>query len=170
MLWIFYTWKVNFSSLFSAFCFLKSIYFWAFHSTPNLSTELVLVVMSICFLLDYMLFTTLSMSEKITKGIIYRSLKLGIVPGPTASPGPSQPSVYTSRTSIDASSFSWNEKKSRQGKESSILTRACLIPLVGDSGAAGYVLIRIPSLIGRKFSVEVSFIFFLLFFFKLFCT
>lgn len=76
-------------------------------------------------------------------GKVLQSLKLGIVPGPTASPGPSQPSVYTSRTSIDASSFSWNEKKSRQGKESSILTRACLIPLVGDSGAAGALLRRL---------------------------
>lgn len=67
-----------------------------------------------------------------------RSLKLGIVPGPTASPGSSQPLVYTIRNSADASGFSWNDKRSRQGKESSILTRSCLSSLSGDSDAPGY--------------------------------
>ncbi|OMO77694.1 hypothetical protein CCACVL1_14886 [Corchorus capsularis] len=71
-----------------------------------------------------------------------QSLKLGIVPGPTASPGSCQPLVYTIRNS-DVSSFSWNDKKTRQGKESSILTRTCLYPLSGDNGAAGTLLRRL---------------------------
>ncbi|KAA3471825.1 F-box protein SKIP17-like [Gossypium australe] len=66
-----------------------------------------------------------------------QSLKLGIVPGPTGSPGSCQPLVYTIRNSGDVSSFSWNEKRTRQGKESSILTRSCLYPLSGDKGATG---------------------------------
>lgn len=69
---------------------------------------------------------------------VLRSLKLGIVPGPTVSPGARQPLVYSIRNSVDGSNFSWNEKRTRQGKESSILTRSCLNPLSGDSGAAGY--------------------------------
>ncbi|KAA0064067.1 F-box protein SKIP17-like isoform X1 [Cucumis melo var. makuwa] len=56
-----------------------------------------------------------------------QSLKLGIVPGPTSSPGSCQPLVY------NVSSFSWNDKRSRQGKESSVLTRSCLSPLGGAS-------------------------------------
>ncbi|XP_031744887.1 F-box protein At4g02733 isoform X3 [Cucumis sativus] len=56
-----------------------------------------------------------------------QSLKLGIVPGPTSSPGSCQPLVY------NVSSFSWNDKRSRQGKESSVLTRSCLNPLGGAS-------------------------------------
>lgn len=68
-----------------------------------------------------------------------RSLKLGIVPGPTTSPGSSQPLVYTIRSSVDVSNFSWNDKKTRQGKESPILTRTCLSPLSADGSAAGYV-------------------------------
>ncbi|XP_031744886.1 F-box protein At4g02760 isoform X2 [Cucumis sativus] len=56
-----------------------------------------------------------------------KSLKLGIVPGPTSSPGSCQPLVY------NVSSFSWNDKRSRQGKESSVLTRSCLNPLGGAS-------------------------------------
>ncbi|TYG45021.1 hypothetical protein ES288_D11G141900v1 [Gossypium darwinii] len=72
-----------------------------------------------------------------------RSLKLGIVPGPTSSPGSCQPLVYSIRNSVDVSSFSWNDKKTRQGKESSILTRSCLYPLSGDNGAAGTLLRRL---------------------------
>ncbi|XWS46833.1 hypothetical protein CRYUN_Cryun14cG0102200 [Craigia yunnanensis] len=72
-----------------------------------------------------------------------QSLKLGLVPGPTASPGSCQPLVYTIRNSVDVSSFSWNDKRTRQGKESSILTRSCLYPLSGDSGAAGTLLRRL---------------------------
>ncbi|XP_037492551.1 F-box protein SKIP17, partial [Jatropha curcas] len=58
-------------------------------------------------------------------GKALQSLKLGIVPGPTVSPGSCQPLVYSIRNSIDVSNFSWNDKKTRQGKESSILTRSC---------------------------------------------
>ncbi|KAK8639515.1 hypothetical protein V6N13_137890 [Hibiscus sabdariffa] len=72
-----------------------------------------------------------------------QSLKLGIVPGATASPASSQPLVYTIRNSVDVSSFSWNDKRTRQGKESSILTRSCLYPLSGDNGATGTLLRRL---------------------------
>ncbi|KAF5455024.1 hypothetical protein F2P56_024643 [Juglans regia] len=69
-----------------------------------------------------------------------RSLKLGIVPGPTVTPGSCQPLVYTIKNSVDVSNFSWNDKRSRQGRESSILTRSCLSPLVGDNAAPGTLL------------------------------
>ncbi|GFZ04732.1 hypothetical protein Acr_17g0003040 [Actinidia rufa] len=75
-------------------------------------------------------------------GKVLQSIKLGLVPGPTASPGSSQSLVYTIRNSVDASGFSWNDKRSRQGKESSILTRSCLSSLSGDSDAPGYVELR----------------------------
>ena len=70
---------------------------------------------------------------------LLRSLKLGIVPGPTQSPGSCEALVYSIRNSVDVTNFSWNDKRTRQGKESSVLTRSCLYPLSGDSGAAGYV-------------------------------
>lgn len=76
-------------------------------------------------------------------GKVLQSLRLGIVPGPTLSPGSSQPLVYTIRNSVDAAGFSWNDKRSRQGKESSILSRSCLTALSGDSGAAGALLKRL---------------------------
>ncbi|XP_052170129.1 F-box protein At4g02733-like [Diospyros lotus] len=76
-------------------------------------------------------------------GKVLQSLKLGIVPGPTASLGSSQPLVYTIRNSTDASGFSWNDKRSRQGKESSILTRSCLSSLSGDIDAPGALLRRL---------------------------
>jgi F-box/leucine-rich repeat protein 2/20 len=47
--------------------------------------------------------------------------------------------VYGIQNAVEVSNFSWNDKKTRQGKESSILSRSCLNPLSGDSGAAGYV-------------------------------
>uniref|UniRef100_A0A2P2KCG8 F-box domain-containing protein n=4 Tax=Rhizophora mucronata TaxID=61149 RepID=A0A2P2KCG8_RHIMU len=72
-----------------------------------------------------------------------QSLKLGIVPGPISSPGSCQPLVYSIRNSLDFSNFSWNDKKTRQGKESSILTRSCLNPLSGESSAAGTLLRRL---------------------------
>ncbi|XP_031272205.1 F-box protein SKIP17-like [Pistacia vera] len=72
-----------------------------------------------------------------------QSLQLGIVPGPTASPWSCQSLVYTIRNSVDVSSFSWNDKKTRQGKESFILTRTCLNPLSGESGAPGSLLRRL---------------------------
>ncbi|PSS06403.1 F-box protein [Actinidia chinensis var. chinensis] len=76
-------------------------------------------------------------------GKVLQSIKLGLVPGPTASPGSSQSLVYTIRNSVDASGFSWNDKRSRQGKESSILTRSCLSSLSGDSDAPGALLRRL---------------------------
>jgi hypothetical protein len=51
-----------------------------------------------------------------------RSLKLGIVPGPTLPHGSCQPLVYGIRNAVEVSNFSWNDKKTRQG-----------------NGAAGYV-------------------------------
>ncbi|KAE8681723.1 ribonuclease HI-like [Hibiscus syriacus] len=76
-------------------------------------------------------------------GKSFRSLKLGIVPGPTSSPGSCEPLVYIFQNSVDVSSFSWNEKKTRQGKESLILTRTCLYPLSVDNGTAGALLRRL---------------------------
>lgn len=76
-------------------------------------------------------------------GKVLQSLKLGIVPSPTAFLGSSEPLVFTIRNSVDASGFSWNDKRSRQGKESSILTRSCLSSLSGDNGAAGALLRRL---------------------------
>ncbi|KAL5561689.1 hypothetical protein UlMin_031436 [Ulmus minor] len=76
-------------------------------------------------------------------GKALRSLKLGVVPGPNALPGSCQPLVYTIRNSVDVSSFSWNDKRSRQGRESWILTRSCLSPLFGDSDAPGTLLRRL---------------------------
>ena len=69
---------------------------------------------------------------------ICRSLKLGIIPSPpVASLCSSQALMYSMRNSSDTSGFSWNDKKSRQGKETSVLTRSCLAPLIGDGGTAG---------------------------------
>ncbi|GAB4829504.1 hypothetical protein Ancab_019177 [Ancistrocladus abbreviatus] len=75
-------------------------------------------------------------------GKVLRSLKLGIVPGPSTPFGSSQPLVYTIRSSVETSGFSWNDKRSRQGKESSILTRSCLNSLLGDNGTAAGLLLR----------------------------
>ncbi|KAL7112905.1 hypothetical protein ACP275_04G030200 [Erythranthe tilingii] len=73
-----------------------------------------------------------------------RSLKLGVVPCPdAASLGSSQPLVYSIRNSSDTSGFSWNDKRSRQGKESFILSRSCLAPLIADGGALGSLLRRL---------------------------
>ncbi|XP_031400514.1 F-box protein At4g02733-like isoform X2 [Punica granatum] len=76
-------------------------------------------------------------------GKAMRSLKLGLVPGPASSPGPCQQLVYTIRNSVDVSNFSWNDKKTRQGKESPILTRTCLSPLICDGGSVGTLLRRL---------------------------
>ncbi|KAK1428293.1 hypothetical protein QVD17_17124 [Tagetes erecta] len=68
-----------------------------------------------------------------------KSLRLGVLPAIPAPPFfSSQPLVYSIRNANDASGFSWNDKKSRQGKESSILTRSCLNSLSGNGGAPGY--------------------------------
>ncbi|KAL7198776.1 hypothetical protein ACSBR2_021139 [Camellia fascicularis] len=76
-------------------------------------------------------------------GNVLQSLKLGIAPGLIVSPGSSQPLVNNIRNSTYASGFSWNDKRSRQGKESSILTRSCLSFLSGDSDAPGALLRRL---------------------------
>ncbi|XP_015948398.1 F-box protein SKIP17 [Arachis duranensis] len=74
-------------------------------------------------------------------GNALRSLKLGVIPCATPLPGSCQPLVYTNRNSIvEVSNFSWNDKRSRQGRESSILTRSCLSPLSRDGGAPGILL------------------------------
>ncbi|XP_016515753.1 F-box protein At4g02760 [Nicotiana tabacum] len=74
----------------------------------------------------------------------FQSLKLGCVPGPLASSsGSSQPMVNFIRKSTDAAGFSWNDKRSRQGKEYSILTRSCLAPLNANNGTPGACLRRL---------------------------
>ncbi|KAL7601940.1 F-box protein At4g02760 isoform X1 [Lactuca sativa] len=73
-----------------------------------------------------------------------RSIKLGVLPPIPAPPFfSSQPLVYSIRNSNDASGFSWNDKRSRQGKESSILTRSCLSSLSVNGGAPGAHLRRL---------------------------
>ncbi|KAI3829684.1 hypothetical protein L1987_03812 [Smallanthus sonchifolius] len=72
-------------------------------------------------------------------GNALKSIRLGVLPAIPAPPFfSSQPLVYSIRNANDASGFSWNDKKSRQGKESSILTRSCLNSLSGNGGAPGY--------------------------------
>ncbi|XP_057438657.1 F-box protein At4g02733 isoform X1 [Lotus japonicus] len=75
-------------------------------------------------------------------GKALRSLKLGVVPGATTSPGCCQPLICAVRNAIvDVSNISWIDKRSRQGRDpSSILTRCCLSPLSGDGGAPGALL------------------------------
>ncbi|CAK8543466.1 unnamed protein product [Lathyrus sativus] len=74
-------------------------------------------------------------------GKALRSLKLGVVPATVCSPGFCQPLVSTVRKAIvEAPNFSWNDKRSRQGRESSILTRCCLNPLSAEGGAPGALL------------------------------
>nr|KYP43335.1 F-box protein SKIP17 [Cajanus cajan] len=73
-------------------------------------------------------------------GKALRSLKLGVIPGATVLPG-SQPLLCTIGNAIvEVSNFSWNDRRSRQGRESSILTRSCLSPLSRDGGAPGALL------------------------------
>ncbi|KAL3531335.1 hypothetical protein ACH5RR_010657 [Cinchona calisaya] len=69
-----------------------------------------------------------------------QSLKLGLVPGPIAWTGCSQGLVYSIRNSTDASGISWNDKRSRQGKESSVLSRSCLALLSANGGGPGALL------------------------------
>ncbi|KAJ1433081.1 Leucine-rich repeat domain superfamily [Sesbania bispinosa] len=74
-------------------------------------------------------------------GKALRSLKLGVVPVASTTHGSCQPMVCIVRnTIVEVSNFSWNDKRSRQGRESSILTRCCLSPLNGDGGAPGALL------------------------------
>ncbi|KAJ4956543.1 hypothetical protein NE237_013326 [Protea cynaroides] len=63
-----------------------------------------------------------------------QSLKLGILSSPT---------VCSTKNSVNASGYSWNSKKSRQCKESCVLTRSCLTSLSADGGAAGALLRRL---------------------------
>ncbi|KAK1267221.1 F-box protein [Acorus gramineus] len=65
-----------------------------------------------------------------------QSLKLGILPCPTLSTGPSRPMAYSIGNAFDTSVLSWNDKRSRKGRDSSsVLTRACLQTLDGVAGA-----------------------------------
>ncbi|MFS8014555.1 putative leucine-rich repeat domain superfamily, F-box-like domain superfamily [Helianthus anomalus] len=77
-------------------------------------------------------------------GNALQSIKLGVLP-PSTSPlfCSSEPLVYSIRNSTDASGVSWNDKRSRQGKESSILTRSCLSYLSENGGAPGARLRRL---------------------------
>ncbi|GAB2253871.1 hypothetical protein Droror1_Dr00021680 [Drosera rotundifolia] len=60
------------------------------------------------------------------------------VPGPGVSSGSSHCLVYSRKNSAETAGTSWNDRRSRWGKESSILTRSCLISLVSpDNGSAG---------------------------------
>lgn len=72
-----------------------------------------------------------------------RSLKLGILPAPTESTSTSRPMAYSINIPVVTPVFSWNDKRSRQGKESCVLTRSCLLCLSTDSGAAGYASISV---------------------------
>ncbi|CAI9107823.1 OLC1v1007290C2 [Oldenlandia corymbosa var. corymbosa] len=76
-------------------------------------------------------------------GRCLKSLKLGLVPGPIACAGSSEVLVYSIRSSSDGSGISWNDKRSRQGKESSILTRSCLAVLNSNGGFPGGLLKRL---------------------------
>ncbi|KAG9142749.1 hypothetical protein Leryth_005502 [Lithospermum erythrorhizon] len=73
-----------------------------------------------------------------------RSLKLGIVHDTTSTSSESSDTLVCSvRKCKDASGFSWNETKSRQGRESFVLTRSCLVPLSADGGSIGALLRRL---------------------------
>lgn len=76
-------------------------------------------------------------------GTNLQSLKLGILPGPSVSTGPSRPITCSINIPVDAPVFSWNDKRSRQGKESYVLTRSCLLSLSADNSAAGSLLRRL---------------------------
>ncbi|KAI3506766.1 hypothetical protein L1887_21330 [Cichorium endivia] len=77
-------------------------------------------------------------------GNALQSIKLGVLP-PCTPPlfCSSEPLVYSIRNSIDTSGVSWNDKRSRQGKESCILTRSCLNSLSMNGGAPGARLKRL---------------------------
>lgn len=73
-------------------------------------------------------------------GKALRSIKLGLLPASSASLGSSQPPVYSQRNSTNGSGLSRNDKRSRQRKESCILSRSCLNSLTIDGGASGATL------------------------------
>ncbi|XP_075507625.1 F-box protein At4g02733-like [Primulina tabacum] len=72
-----------------------------------------------------------------------RSLKLGVVPCPVALLGSYPTLGISTRNFLDASRLLWNDKRSRQGKESFTLTRSCLAPLIADGGGPGALLRRL---------------------------
>ncbi|KAL6505138.1 hypothetical protein OROGR_024955 [Orobanche gracilis] len=57
--------------------------------------------------------------------------------------GSSRALVCSMRNWSDTSGVSWNDKRSKQGKESFVLTRSCLPPLIADGGAKGSRLRRL---------------------------
>ncbi|XP_068652390.1 F-box protein At4g02760-like isoform X2 [Aristolochia californica] len=76
-------------------------------------------------------------------GKYLQSLKLGILSAPAVPVGNSGAKSYPVNIPVDASRLSWNDKRSRQGKESCVLTRSCLICLNMDNGNAGSLLRRL---------------------------
>ncbi|KAJ6832444.1 F-box protein-like isoform X1 [Iris pallida] len=72
-----------------------------------------------------------------------QSLKLGILPNLASTSEHSRSMSYSSRSSMDGAGLLWNEKRPRQGRESSFLTRSCLLALSLDSGVAGALLKRL---------------------------
>ncbi|WOK92425.1 F-box protein [Canna indica] len=72
-----------------------------------------------------------------------QSLKLGIRPTSASTTELSRPLYYSTRNPMDSSGLSWSQKRPRQGKETSLLTRSCLLALSVDDGAAGTLLRRL---------------------------
>lgn len=72
-----------------------------------------------------------------------RSLKLGIWPNAASTTELSRPMSYSTRNPMDTSGLSWSQKRPRKGKETSLLTRSCLLALSVDGGAAGYESIKV---------------------------
>ncbi|CAL9074144.1 unnamed protein product [Musa acuminata var. zebrina] len=69
-----------------------------------------------------------------------QSLKLGIWPNAASTTELSRPMSYSTRNPMDTSGLSWTQKRPRQGKETSLLTRSCLLALSVDGSAAGNFL------------------------------
>ncbi|KAJ8492700.1 hypothetical protein OPV22_014421 [Ensete ventricosum] len=69
-----------------------------------------------------------------------QSLKLGIRPSPASATELCRPLSYSTRNPMDTSGLSWSQKRPRQGRETSLLTRSCLLALSVDGGAAGILL------------------------------
>ncbi|XP_068647392.1 F-box protein At4g02733-like isoform X2 [Aristolochia californica] len=73
-------------------------------------------------------------------GKYLQSLKLGILSAPAVPVGNLGSKSYPVNIPVDASCLSWNDKRSRQGKESCVLTRSCLMCLKVDNGKVGALL------------------------------
>ncbi|KAL5980873.1 hypothetical protein ACLOJK_028793 [Asimina triloba] len=69
-----------------------------------------------------------------------QSLRLGILPDSTVTAGTSRPLAYSINRPADTPVFSWNDKRNWQGKESCVLTRACLMSLSMANGTTGALL------------------------------